>query len=426
MNRVVDEVTKLYREIVIEKKKRLNRDIIPLILVFLLIFQNVLQTYFSLFQYYDEFFVILCALCLPKVVKEKEIILTKLDKMIIISNIAIIVVGLLGNLFYGYQNFVYIIQDVIIYIKFFTAFYYVRFAFSNYRFTTNKKMYKLIKYVTIFFVVLTLFGYLFSIFPYEIRYGIKSNQLFFSHPTFLSAVCAFIFVVVAMSKVLTEKDKMLLMGTLLFLIVSTLRSKAFVFAFLAVIIYYLIIIKNEKINMKIILISAILSGIICFNQIRFYFFNESDVTARSALITTSIKIASDHFPFGSGFGTFGSHASKVNYSPIYGKYNIDNVWGLSQLDGGAFISDNFWPMILGQFGYIGFIAYVLIVICLFTLIQRQYSKSGFNYIYYSGIMSLMYLLISSTSESAFVNPLSIMFALVMGYCISDNREKNRR
>ena len=245
MNRVVDEVTKLYREIVIEKKKRLNRDIIPLILVFLLIFQNVLQTYFGLFQYYDEFFVILCALYLPKVVKEKEIILTKLDKMIIISNIAIIVVGLLGNLFYGYQKFVYIIQDVIIYIKFFTAFYYVRFAFGNYRFTTNKKMYKLIKYVTIFFIVLTLLGYLFSIFPYEIRYGIKSNQLFFSHPTFLSAVCAFIFVVVAMSKVLTEKDKMLLMGTLLFLIVSTLRSKAFVFAFLAVIIYYLIIIKNK-------------------------------------------------------------------------------------------------------------------------------------------------------------------------------------
>lgn len=81
--------------------------------------------------------------------------------------------------------------------------------------------------------------------------------------------------------------------------------------------------------------------------------------ARDALYLTGFKIAWDYFPFGAGFGTFGGWMSRVNYSPLYYKYGLRHVWGLSPEHGG-FINDTFWPHIMAELGIIGFIFYLLI------------------------------------------------------------------
>lgn len=52
--------------------------------------------------------------------------------------------------------------------------------------------------------------------------------------------------------------------------------------------------------------------------------------ARAMLYVTSFEIFKDFFPFGSGFASFASHSSGVYYSPLYAKYGIENVKGISK------------------------------------------------------------------------------------------------
>ena len=149
-----------------------------------------------------------------------------------------------------------------------------------------------------------------------------------------------------------------------------------------------------------------------WEQIEYYFFSSiQNDSARYQLLVKSIQVANEHFPFGSGFATYGSYYSAVYYSPLYEGYGLSTVNGLRP-DGGAFISDSFWPMILGQFGWLGLICYCAALLALFMRIQkmREYSKA----IYTSGLSILVHLLITSTGESAFVHPLAIPLAIWLG------------
>ena len=389
----------------------------------LLLLQNFLQRFIGAFKYYDEIFVVLSMFALPKFIKEKKYKINKYDKIILYSMLSMIAIGCLGNLIFKYQVIRFVIADLIVFSKFIIALYYFKILLQNYELGKNEKLYEIIIYITNLFITLTVLNYILNMFPGEIRYGIKTNQGIFTHPTFLAASCAFMYILVSMSNVLSEKNKKLTMVKLLILLVTTLRSKAFVFVILAMLLYYIIIVKNKKITVKIIMMTALIASAISINQISYYFFNKDNITARAALTTTSIKIATEHFPIGAGFGTFGSDASRINYSPIYEKYNIHKIWGLREGDG-RFVSDNFWPMLIGQFGYTGLICYIAIVITLFKMIQKVYNQNKKNYTYYGAILALLYLLISSTTESAFVNPISIMYALVIGYVISSSKEKD--
>jgi chromate transport protein ChrA len=73
-------------------------------------------------------------------------------------------------------------------------------------------------------------------------------------------------------------------------------------------------------------------------------------------------------------------------------------------------------MIIGQSGWIGFIAYAIAIVMLFIAIQRLY-KFSLSF-YASALIGLVYLLIASTAESAFVNPVAIPIAAMIGFMLS--------
>ena len=79
--------------------------------------------------------------------------------------------------------------------------------------------------------------------------------------------------------------------------------------------------------------------------------------ARAMLYVTSFEIFKDFFPFGSGFASFASHSSGVYYSPLYAKYGIENVKGISK-NNYSYIADTYYPC-LAQFGIIGVFLYIL-------------------------------------------------------------------
>ena len=80
-------------------------------------------------------------------------------------------------------------------------------------------------------------------------------------------------------------------------------------------------------------------------------------------------------------------------------------------------------MVIAQNGLIGFILYIFIIICLFKIIF-QCSKID-KRLYLAGMGALIYLLVSSIAESAFVNPLALPLAFVIGLCICTYKQKER-
>jgi hypothetical protein len=95
-------------------------------------------------------------------------------------------------------------------------------------------------------------------------------------------------------------------------------------------------------------------------------YSQPSATARGLLFITSEKIATEHAPFGSGFGTFASAESRLNYSPLYEAYGLSRVYGLSR-EYPHFIDDTMWPAILGESGYIGLFG----VICGFSILAME-------------------------------------------------------
>lgn len=91
--------------------------------------------------------------------------------------------------------------------------------------------------------------------------------------------------------------------------------------------------------------------------------------ARVALYRTSVLIARDRFPFGVGLGRYGSGTSRDPYSPVYHEYGLDQIDGLSPQHS-AFISDTFWPRILGETGVIGLVALLVFTAVLTIQIWR--------------------------------------------------------
>lgn len=115
---------------------------------------------------------------------------------------------------------------------------------------------------------------------------------------------------------------------------------------------------KKKITIKTLLLFVPLVVTLAWNQIYYYFFSSvQGDSARYQLLINSFKVIKDHFPIGSGFGTYASYYSGKYYSPIYSSYGLTGIYGLTR-DNTSFISDSFWPMVFAQTGLIGTVANV--------------------------------------------------------------------
>jgi len=84
----------------------------------------------------------------------------------------------------------------------------------------------------------------------------------------------------------------------------------------------------------------------------------SETSARARLYGTAERIGGEDFPFGVGFGRFASYPSRLYYSPVYARYDLNTVWGLSR-EYPKFIDDTSWPSVLAETGYGGLAMYVI-------------------------------------------------------------------
>jgi hypothetical protein len=127
---------------------------------------------------------------------------------------------------------------------------------------------------------------------------------------------------------------------------------------------------------------------------------------RIALYVGSVAVARDQFPLGAGLGRFGSYMSQVDYSPVYGQYGLDKVSGLESADTSA-VTDTFWPMLLGETGVLGTLAFALFVAALFAALWRAAGDAdgaGTRAFALAALMLFVESLVGSTSSATYAAP----------------------
>jgi hypothetical protein len=141
--------------------------------------------------------------------------------------------------------------------------------------------------------------------------------------------------------------------------------------------------------------------------------------ARTALYLVAPQVANDYFPLGSGLGTFGTYISSKHYSDIYVEYGLSSIWGLRAQD--TFITDTFWPAVLAELGWIGFILFMASTL----VVTRHQIKSYYQKLapdtdfFLCSFLVSMYLLIDSVAAPTFlVAPVAPIFGIFAGLSYS--------
>ena len=397
-----------------------RRYYIFILVFYLFVFVTAIEKIFPLMKYLDELYAVLAIPLFVLELKEKngKIIWRKYSSVGWI--VLFCLMGIISSMIYRYQPIVKtMLPDLLLNIKFWLSIYVSYSLFGNMNLDFfGKKIGLHIKIIVCIFVMLILGdSFIKEIFPGYIRYGFKSVELFYGHPTTFAAICVFLLALLCLLKQ-KVKNYQLFIITLCIFITLTMRSKAFGGIILFVGLYYMVFIRNKKINLGTMITIGIGCVIAVWGQLQFFFLGATaEGSARRKLLETSFIIAKDHFPLGSGFGTFASYFSTVAYSPLYSNYGISHIQGLSQKNTN-FASDSFWPMIIAQTGYLGLLFYCMAILMLFKRIQKV--RLADKNKYFAAMFSFSYLLISSIAEAAFVHPIAIPLAIVIGISLKNN------
>lgn len=399
--------------------KRLNVKVfLGVIVLFLLIFQAPLQDKIGFIQFVDELVSIFCLIYyINYFIKKKHGIIEKKEFKITISIVIITIIGILGALLYKYQtNILLIMKDFLSFFKYIFTFLGALYIFKNmsddYKnelLRTTGNILLFVTYITfIFMIINTLYGV--SGMTYEIRYGLRAFQFIYEHAGNLNTITTFISIVFigCIFRFGSSKYKIGLLLNVLILF-STLRSRAWIVAALILLLMYVYYIKKEKRNSKLIVVLGIaLAFFIAYGQIDAYFIS-SDRSPRSDLLKGGIQMMSEHFPMGTGFGTYGSNVASENYSVLYSKLGFQNYYGMSPSNP-IFLKDNFWPIVFSQFGFIGVIFYVYLLFNLLK-IMKLHSNSPMKKVII--LLIMLNLFFNSAVSSSFVHYSAVTYMLLL-------------
>lgn len=151
-------------------------------------------------------------------------------------------------------------------------------------------------------------------------------------------------------------------------------------------------------------------------------YSDPQSTARYALYHASGQIAFDRFPLGTGFGSFGSYPSRVYYSDVYNQYGLSTIRGLSP-QFGEYITDAFWPMVLGQGGVISLLSYLGFFVLVISRLWRASKLPNLlpedRFLLYLGLFVLVGSLLESTASPIFDATLASSLVMIpAGVCWS--------
>lgn len=218
-----------------------KQEALFLLLLYLFLFRIPLEQSNEIFKYMDEvaaFFAIpifLFRLCQNHLVMRLESSKFGYGRWVAL----LVCIGLVGSFCYQYQPFIAVISDLYLVIKFWLAIYIGKFLGQYLQLERcASAIFFHIKLLVFLYVLLIVADNVSGgIFPADIRYGLRSTQLFYGHPTgFVGCCMLLIAILIGISDYISGSSKYFVL--LLVLMCTSLRSKAFGIAVVVSIIYW--------------------------------------------------------------------------------------------------------------------------------------------------------------------------------------------
>ncbi|MBC2162001.1 hypothetical protein [Listeria booriae] len=337
-------------------------------------------------------------------------------------SIIFIIYCFIPNAFHQPSNTMFLqIYSMFSILKFVIVFWSGLFLFRNTKFQSTTRFFRIMSttLTTIFLIIGVLNVPLHFLEPFDIRFGIETVSFGFRHPAQFAAtiiVMTIIHIFISWS----EQGKMpyyiLFANFLLVFLAGRTTSIGFYLCLLLIILIF------PYIKRIPIYVYALIGGVFYWlgsDRISNQFLG-TDGEARGVLLDTSFTIASDHAPFGAGLGMFGSHASRLNYSPLYEQYGISRVWGLTQ-ENPNFVTDSYWAMIIGELGYLGMFFVFILIGYIFWLLYKEVIGSQYQ-IKLLIFLPLIYALLTSPIDTVLVSNTSVFLVLATIYMVALNNE----
>lgn len=401
----------------IKVKKYNLYEILIVIIIQILFFQTPLQEKYNFFQMFDEIVSVIAILFILYSLIFKGIRLVSNEIICTLCLLFIIFLGVIYSKVYSIQtNLNAIITDIGIFIKFFAAYLWVRI--SNSKINSKKILLITAKLIKLYIIVTFLFGIINLFYDigmsYDIRYGVRSFEFIHGHPGILSIICVGYLMFLTYDLKYNNNNKFYIFITLIILIM-TLRTTSFGIVILYIMINFFLF-SSKKVKLNWYYIPIIGGGIFLTGKTQIInYFTVSD-SPRSILLRHGIKIMKDYFPFGSGLATYGSYSAKKYYSPLYSQFGFNSYYGMGINEGG-FLTDNFWPMLFAEFGFIGLILFILFLINFIGIISKKCSD---KYLKAPCLFCFFYLLVASLASPSFVHYTSVLLMIIIGLMINCN------
>lgn len=386
------------------------------LIILLFAFQRALISFSGLFSYLDEGFVILVtAFWIVSVIKRGAIL--KKDFYLVEMMLLLLIEGLFSNsLSRVLNNSFAIVIDIISIFKVFLSYLWIKDknCDGNKIIQDLAKIGRVIVYIIVVSWILSQFvntGMMYR----QVRHGIRSFMFVFNNSGNYSKFFYFLLpLLTADLKFGINRYKKITIVLACVMWMSSMRSRAFSFVAMYAMLAFLYFRNNDRtkpgrFRWDYLIVIGIVALAFSFDQLIFYFTN--DTQARSLLLRNSIYVMKEYFPIGAGFGTYGSDVAAEYYSSLYNMLGFSSIYGMGKTNT-IYLNDNYWPMIFGQFGIIGTVLIIGILLNIHKDIYEKIRKD--RYFFFSGMCAMLLLAISSIASKSYSEFSSICVFLLLG------------
>lgn len=346
-------------------------------------------------SYFDEGLALVCMFYVIMLLLKRR--LDSSDQISVFLLIAVIAIGLFSNVMSGLAySWFSVFVDVISETKFLWTLFAFKYYITSMVYKEMSQMLRLLAkwfcYLAGAFAVISQFINL-GMTGSE-RYGIKSYNFVFPMSFQFLAVALVAIAVLSISKGY-KNNRMAYAAVCVGLILAT-KSSPLLFAVMFVFLLFYFQ-RRMQLKTRTVVFMAVIILLLGTYQIQTYLMNVN--APRYLFFYYGGKTANTYFPLGSGFATFGSDQAARNYSKLYYQYGFNSLFGMNVKDG-SFLSDTFWPMAIGQFGWIGSVLYILIYVRIFLSFKRMKLNAEQKAFLYAGYMQYIIHAIGSAILSA--------------------------
>lgn len=321
--------------------------------------------------------------------------ITKLDLKVLTLTTILIIVGLLGNYFYSYTTSIqFITIDIIDFIKFPFCFIAIRILGIDRYFAKaflNIGQYMIKPMIIVIFIcgIISQFKNIGMTPNTRVWHGVHAYSFLFSHPTYFVISCIFMLSLITSFNMSHSKTYVLM---ILFSTLLALRTKGAVIIVIFIVLkYYRNFFKRHNIlSWSSVFCITLIVGWSKLNEYLSY-----NSSARESAYINAWNILKTHFPIGSGFCTYASFLSGKAYSSLYTDYPIPNGFDMYGYPT-ALLGDTGYPYYIAQFGLIGFVLFIMLLINIYKILTRK--KFAL-----SSLVIFFYLLFALASESSLLN-----------------------